>query len=318
MSSPFRNVMKWARKAINNSTVVYDPIAQGGGTGWVPEESTTNLLGEALSSDGSFEAMEMPTARQVAPPPKVVLGEYNYHSTIAQNIVHLYESALGLVVVKEAPLREANKHERLAGGHRTDTHPNIVRYVATATLQGEVMPGADRPDKVLLLMEFANSGSWQQLATFARDHGHVLPVAFCYHVLRSVLDGLIHMQSAHGMMHTDAHLGNVTFDIQDGMLRCLLIDFEASLVLLQPETWETELSPSFSLTAREITNNRGAFPEAFMDEMYFVTTRVKAGLSSLDMLRKLRNYSLKQAGGLELVVESLPPWLVAYFDGVKR
>lgn len=296
------SVRRWASKALKKKDPQgYYPLATGNGRGWEPESSSSNSSGSDI--DWNF-------SRQPSPPPKVILGEYTYHSTIAQDIIHLYvESATGTyVVAKEAPLREANIHRKLAG--HTQRHPNIVQFIDTASLQGETE--TFQPGKILenflLLMEFSNGGCWQQLFNFAMTHNHVLPARFSYHILRSALDGLMHMQASHGMVHTDAHLGNLTFDIRNGRVHCLLIDFEASEVVSREDP-----SPSFALTAREILRNGKAFPQDVLHCISFAADR-KTPTLSLDVLHQLKSHCLAKAGGLECFVNDLPEWLVQYFD----
>lgn len=313
---PFKTALSWARKVMDsNYRQGYDPLQIGNGTGWIPEDYDDSEFGgsvnENLSSEDSFISLQLTSAHEVSPPPKVILGKYTFVSTIAQDNIHLYQSAVGkeFVVVKNAPFIEADNHRRVAGNY--EAHPNLAQYINTATLEGQPLSNGQSPNNVLLLMEYANSGSWQRLVNFALKNNFVLPATFCWHVLSSVLSGLIHMQSTHGMMHMDAHLGNVTFDMKKGRVRCMLIDFEASFILHQ-ENWETSLSPSFSLTAREILRNREAFPQDFVHIVSFAA-KTETYRLGLETLRELRDLSLAKAGGLETTEDGMPNWLGAYF-----
>lgn len=305
-----KTALRWTQRTINNNSQAYEPLLQGNGTGWRPEEDEDSSL---LSSDMSFPDLDRASATQTSLPPISILnGKYTYISTIVKNLIHLYQSARGeQIIVKSAPAREAKIHRQLAGP--SQYHPNLVRYIDTTTLNGKPInmnANSDLPEEVFLLMEFSNSGSWQSLVNHAIAHNHVLPAAFCFHVLRSVIDGLTYMQESHGLLHTDAHLGNVTFDVtQEGTVRCLLIDFEAALKFYPGEL----VASSFSLTAQEMMRCRKAFPEEVLRLVALAVDRKIPGRSE-NRMREFRDVCLREAGKLGFLVSDMPDWLAEYFD----
>lgn len=310
----FKRAVQWAKRTIGNKAQAYDPLQQGNGTGWEPEETPESDYSSPLSSEtSSIDVVRIP-AKQIILPPTTILGKYTYVSTIAENIIHLYRTAGGeQVIVKTTYGFEANKHRQLAGP--SSHHPNMVQYIDIATLDGEpVDPSSANPkDKVLLLMEFSNGRSFQNLVIHALETNQTLPAAFCFHVLRSILDGLFYMQAAHGMRHADMHLGNVTFDVrEDQAVRCLLIDFDNTYAFYDQDDWAPELASAFALTAREIKRLQKAFPSEVVWHTMLAIDARNLGCSA-DRIRQFRDECLEKAGGMESLVSDMPEWLAEYF-----
>lgn len=59
--------------------------------------------------------IETPPVMRSNPPPKVILGQYNYLSTIELDDIYLHKTALGKqFVAKVALVHEAKLHKRIA------------------------------------------------------------------------------------------------------------------------------------------------------------------------------------------------------------
>lgn len=262
-------------------------------------------------------------------PPKVIHNHstyYKFHSPIAANHqVYLYLSASGQpIVAKVADSREVEMHERVAGS-AAQRHPNIVEYVGAATFQGNEIPKDVSPydcADLILLMQYVNGGDLRELATYAYEHGHKIPAQFCFHVLGCVVDALIYLQTVHGVQHDDVHLGNVTFDIKDGLVRFLLIDYGKVTVLPKRRNWEKELTSSLARTATVIQFPcyRYTFEAEFIQHVATIPVEShKQKEISLHTLRELRKICLEKAGGGTARIEDLPVWLAEYFaDLLKR
>lgn len=134
-------------------------------------------------------------------------------------------------------------------------------------------------------------------------------------MLRCIVDAIVHLQSTYGVQHLDLHLANVMFDIKDGHVTSMLVDFRLTHSL-DHGTWQKELSPSSSLTVRRIVNKRKAFQEPFVSHIESMNGLSRLKLS-LDALDELRTYCLTYAGSMECSVSDLPNCLVQYFDGLK-
>lgn len=259
-------------------------------------------------------------ALQMRDPPNVILTQstrYTFRSTVAASQeIHLYEAdSAQLVVAKFADLREVQLHERVASC-AGQQHPNVAAYVGVATLQGKEVPERVCPDDLddlILLIQYANGGSLQQLADHALKHSYKLPARLCYHVLGCVVDALIYVQTKHGVQHEDVHLGNVTFDIKDGSIGVLLIDYGLVTVLPKCRNWEKELTSSMAMTARAIFASRDAFEAEFVEYVATIPVEYSNQKVSLDALRERRRFCLGKAGEGIARVEDVPVWLAQYF-----
>lgn len=242
-------------------------------------------------------------------PPQTVHSnghKYVFVSTISNPKIHEYRDGSEHVVIKQATAEEVKTLSQVG-----ESHPNIIRYMDS--LGEEIVAGYKTPPRLLLVMEKADGGTLKDLITHVRGLSSsrssqiVLPAQFLDHVLASLIDAVIYLETSipDPVQHIDCHIGNIAFLRHHSSWPVVkILDFNR----VQPGAKGCPSSPAIGVFARSLLQHRGLLPPEFVGMLEELSTP----LTSLHILASVQAQALARAPKGPIVQKH--QWLIDYFD----